>query len=225
MEAKYLKTGQSIDMAIEYYGYTTWELAEKVYGGRNPDCVNKLRKRLKKWLKEALVDLPYDNDETVWDHYAKDKSKESSDRLLPEFVVQRWYMEIHRERFREFFRKIEEQPVRLEKTKEAIDREEERLTEAERTHYGVEPYSSDMDYSKIVRETSEHAAKAEIAEQKFKLLWEDYMSMIGKDFSETQERKFIDEWCKRDLLISDNDYGATYQELDRKLKDIRNYFK
>lgn len=226
MEDRYLKTGQAVDRAIDYYGYTTGELAEIVYGGRNPDCVNKLRKRLKKWLYEALRDLPYDSEESVWDHYAKDKNKENSDRLLPEFVVQRWYMEIHRERFREFFSKLEEQPVALEKTTQAFIREKDRLEEAEEEAlFENRPYSSDIDYAEEFRHTSKDAAKKEIVKQKLQILWEYYMESIGKTFSDRQEHNFVKDWYKRDMLINAGDYGIIFQELDAKLKDIQNYFE
>lgn len=230
MEKKLLKTGEAVDMAIAHYGFETKELALALYehGGPRESSGNpeaKLKKLLKKWLKESLSSLPYDDKESVWDHYAKHEEKYGSDRLLPKFVVQQWYMELDRDKFKRLFERIGETPKSLEETQGAIERENERINKSEMEKNRDFDYGTAKDYAQEVEEVLRIAAKSELERKKIECLWNNYLDENGYIFGEEQERAFIEDFCIKDIMHDNGDYGAMYQELTKKLSDINNYCK
>ena len=90
-------------------------------------------------------------------------------------------------------------------------------------------YSSEPDFAAEAQRASEEGARQEIERQKELLLkdyiWEKFQLEKGVIFGEDQERIFIRDFCLRDDLIGSEDFGVMYQELDKKLADIENYFE
>ena len=231
MEERRLKTGQAIEMAVSYYGFTMNKLAMQVYPQKDRMKAEVLlRKRLKGWYSNALTNLPYDDNESVWDHYAKDKSKDSSDRLIPVRFVQHWYMIIDRERFKELFRNIQQRPNPVKGTFEQFELERDRIDEREyEKNYDID---SDIERSlsgQTLADDSQNAsivaAKNEIERQKFLLLWQEYLRTNGVFFGEEEEQRYIEDFCLRDDKHESENHDLVFQELDEHLKDIRNYFR
>jgi hypothetical protein len=234
MDIKYLKTGEAVDEAINYYGYSTMELAGKLYYMEDRlTAKRKLHNRIKTWLKNAMMEIPYEKNVSVWDYYVIDGNKKKSDRLIPDFYIQRWYMQIDRERFVKLIGRIEKLPEPLKRTAESYKQKEELL---ERSEYdkvfeiGVEnDISPTSDLAAEDMKLSEQAARKNIEKQKKELLWpwlwEKYVSENGIIFGEEQEEKYIREFYEIEELIRREDYGIMYQELDDRLSDIQNYFK
>ena len=171
MDIKYLKTGEAVDEAINYYGYSTMELAGKLYYMEDRlTAKRKLHNRIKTWLKNAMMEIPYEKNVSVWDYYVIDGNKKKSDRLIPDFYIQRWYMQIDRERFVKLIGRIEKLPEPLKRTAESYKQKEELL---ERSEYdkvfeiGVEnDISPTSDLAAEDMKLSEQAARKNIEKQK-----------------------------------------------------------
>lgn len=232
MEERRVKSGEAIEMAVSYYGFTMDELAMQKYPRKEDRMKAKktLQRLLKSWYSKALSNLPYDENESVWDHYAKDKSMDSPDRLIPVRFVQHWYMVIDRERFKDLFRSIQRRPNPVKGTFEQFELERELIDERERKKdYDIDADKeftlSGQTFADEIQMTSIVAAKKEIERQKFLLLWQEYLKINGVFFGEEEEQRYIEDFCLRDDRHESENHDLIFQELNDRLKDIRNYFR